>query len=459
MKKIKLISFITTLLLFMFLAPNSNADENSEAKVVYDSGINLNVILKSTGKRMSVKDQTYSMRTYTLPLTKNFKNIPIGQKYAINNFIVYGTASTNNLSAKERFNLVKAYITKQKKLPKIKEDWLSILKKPSVIPKPVAASSPTTFDIPVNYPNNNTTQSAGNQSNNQTSTVDTDVLGPYSSVGEIVNSGENFGFTYNDSSGKSFININDNISKQSQEVGALRLSGTKFAYHFSKNNSYYANIDSQEFGPYNDMTMVSYADGHYIFGYKDGATWKINNNGTVISDAGSVLSVDIFGNNFGYIASNNLNLNGQMMGACLGYAQIVIGPNAYAYSCYKTGGFMININGTEYGPYASPEILKVTGKSYAFTYGGGQKSININGQTFGPYQKILSVALTDNNYGYIYANNSNIYANINGKISEPIGKYGDMGGNGIWTIAISNQKYYYDYQKDGQWYVKRGMIK
>lgn len=104
------------------------AAATTEAKIIFDSGYNLDNFLNNLKRKKSSKDQIYAMNKYTKPITKNEKYIKLNDQYAINNFIVYGSASTQKISALERYNLLKQYKTKYKKLPINENDWNNLLK-------------------------------------------------------------------------------------------------------------------------------------------------------------------------------------------------------------------------------------------------------------------------------------------------------------------------------------------
>lgn len=121
---------IMALLFSLIALPALTRAAENEASIIFKSGTNIDTIIKHSGKDKSVKDQIFAMKTYTEPLTKSYKNIKINVKYAINNFIVYGTQGTDNLSAIQRYNLVKLYKTKNKNVPQTEADWLKLLQSP-----------------------------------------------------------------------------------------------------------------------------------------------------------------------------------------------------------------------------------------------------------------------------------------------------------------------------------------
>lgn len=106
---------------------NTAQSTQNEASIIYESGTNLDLILKNSSKVKNVKDQIYAMKTYTDPLTKNVKNFKTSDKYAINNFIVYGTKSVLKFTAKQRAGMVESYQDKNHKLPTSNINWLEVL--------------------------------------------------------------------------------------------------------------------------------------------------------------------------------------------------------------------------------------------------------------------------------------------------------------------------------------------
>lgn len=101
---------------------------DSEQKNIVDSGKDLQMIIKHTGKKKDTQAQMFAMKKYTEPVTKSDKKITINQKYAINNFIIYGTQSTKKLTQDKRYQAVKKFKANFKKLPKSESDWKEVLK-------------------------------------------------------------------------------------------------------------------------------------------------------------------------------------------------------------------------------------------------------------------------------------------------------------------------------------------
>ena len=127
-----IVGVLTGLIFFGFGGVVLAQDSVTEANVIVKSGTSLDVILQHTKKKKNVNDQAYAMKKYTEPMVKNAKGINISNKYAINNFIVYGTLSTHAFLAQERFDLVKGYNTKYKKLPITQNEWTTLL---NIVPK------------------------------------------------------------------------------------------------------------------------------------------------------------------------------------------------------------------------------------------------------------------------------------------------------------------------------------
>lgn len=97
------------------------------ARIIYLSGDNLNDYLKYSGHKKNVKDQSYAYKKYSTPLFGKLK-LSQGQKYAINNFIVYSNGLTAKLTAKDRVGLLNRYKTKYKSLPTTAADWEKLLR-------------------------------------------------------------------------------------------------------------------------------------------------------------------------------------------------------------------------------------------------------------------------------------------------------------------------------------------
>jgi hypothetical protein len=66
------------------------------------------------------------MQKFTLPLVGKEKLTTL-QKYAINNFIVYGVSAVQTKSARERYEMVRAFKLKNKRCPTTNVDWTDII--------------------------------------------------------------------------------------------------------------------------------------------------------------------------------------------------------------------------------------------------------------------------------------------------------------------------------------------
>lgn len=109
-------------------ASTTSSPKNEAARLIA-SGSDLNAFLAELKKNRSGKDQEYAMRTYTSPLAKQ-KRLSLKESYVINNFIVYGTRSTSNLSAQKRVQLIRTYLAQKKALPKTEAQWSELLALP-----------------------------------------------------------------------------------------------------------------------------------------------------------------------------------------------------------------------------------------------------------------------------------------------------------------------------------------
>lgn len=101
-------------------------DEENEAALIVQSGDDLQTLLDSVATEQDVDAQKSAMKKHTDPLIKKMK-LSESQRYAINNFIVYGTQSTTQLTPAQRAGLIKTFKKKMKKLPKKEVDWQKIL--------------------------------------------------------------------------------------------------------------------------------------------------------------------------------------------------------------------------------------------------------------------------------------------------------------------------------------------
>lgn len=107
-------------------ATEESEDDENEAALIVASGTDLQKLLDHVASEKDVDAQKNAMKKYTEPLVKKMK-LSENQKYAINNFIVYGTQSAAKLTTGKRANLIKTFKKKTKKLPKKEADWQKIL--------------------------------------------------------------------------------------------------------------------------------------------------------------------------------------------------------------------------------------------------------------------------------------------------------------------------------------------
>jgi hypothetical protein len=103
-------------------------DYKSEAKIIYQSGTDLNKLLKYLKKKRDTKAMAKNMETYANGMERNDKSLKKSELYAINNFITYGIKDQINLTEMERVYLVVDYVNKYKKYPKTEADWQTIMK-------------------------------------------------------------------------------------------------------------------------------------------------------------------------------------------------------------------------------------------------------------------------------------------------------------------------------------------
>ena len=98
-----------------------------ESGIVFDSGLNLSHIVEHNNKEIDNKAQEHGMNTYTKPLLEKNPGLLINQVYALNNFIVYGTESTQILGVGERAGVVNSYWQAFAKLPITLVEWRDCL--------------------------------------------------------------------------------------------------------------------------------------------------------------------------------------------------------------------------------------------------------------------------------------------------------------------------------------------
>jgi hypothetical protein len=97
-----------------------------EARIIFDSGKNINSILTNSGAKKNVATQKTSMKKNVEPNIKGIK-LTDAQKYAINNFIVYGTKSTSKLTQAKRTDTIKKFKAQYKRMPLTVGDWQRVL--------------------------------------------------------------------------------------------------------------------------------------------------------------------------------------------------------------------------------------------------------------------------------------------------------------------------------------------
>lgn len=105
---------------------NQNQSNQSEAASIVNSGSNLDSYISYMKRKKSSADQKYAYEKLTLPLDRT-KKLKQQQLYAINNFIVYGSRTKGQLSARQRFDLVKKFQNKYKYLPTTEAHWKTLL--------------------------------------------------------------------------------------------------------------------------------------------------------------------------------------------------------------------------------------------------------------------------------------------------------------------------------------------
>jgi len=108
----------------------STADQNVQAitteSVVVTSGA-VNNLLANTGQTRNQAQETAGMTKYTNKIVGT-ATITTEQKEAMNNFIVYGTATTKKLGAGERAGVVNSYKAAFGKLPTTESEWSDVIK-------------------------------------------------------------------------------------------------------------------------------------------------------------------------------------------------------------------------------------------------------------------------------------------------------------------------------------------
>ena len=100
----------------------------TDASIVFESGTNLDAIIEYNSAIKDVDAQRNGIDTYTMPMVRDDANLTTSQIYAINNFIVYGTKSTQILGAGERAGVVSSYKKAFDKLPMTQKEWEDVVK-------------------------------------------------------------------------------------------------------------------------------------------------------------------------------------------------------------------------------------------------------------------------------------------------------------------------------------------
>lgn len=101
-----------------------------EASLIAPSGsasAKLELLTKALKTVRSSQKMAENMTKFTETIKKQFPKESITKIYTINNFVTYGTASTEKLTPKARFDLVSAFVKTNKKLPNTEADWTKVL--------------------------------------------------------------------------------------------------------------------------------------------------------------------------------------------------------------------------------------------------------------------------------------------------------------------------------------------
>lgn len=99
-----------------------------EASAIYKSGSDLNGFLMFNKTKKNLAAQKKGMKIYIDSLVKGGEKITTNERYAINNFIVYGTPSTSIYIQDQRFLMIKKYKEYNDSLPKTEDNWNLLLK-------------------------------------------------------------------------------------------------------------------------------------------------------------------------------------------------------------------------------------------------------------------------------------------------------------------------------------------
>lgn len=95
----------------------------NDASIAYTSGSDLTTLLAHNNVSINIEAQKKGMEKYIPNLTSGIENLTNENKYAVNNFIVYGTISTRILGAGERAGVVNSYKKAFGKLPITQSEW------------------------------------------------------------------------------------------------------------------------------------------------------------------------------------------------------------------------------------------------------------------------------------------------------------------------------------------------
>ncbi len=97
------------------------------AIAVYNSSNDINKIVEHNNTKRNLEEETDGMLNLTNKIV-DYSKLTMAGIYAINNFIVYGTVSTQFLGAGERAGVVNSYKSAYKKMPATEEEWIDVIK-------------------------------------------------------------------------------------------------------------------------------------------------------------------------------------------------------------------------------------------------------------------------------------------------------------------------------------------
>ncbi|HNQ69465.1 MAG TPA: hypothetical protein PKN32_13890 [Bacteroidales bacterium] len=191
-----------------------------------------------------------------------------------------------------------------------------------------------------------------------------------------------------------------------------------FSISYLKDNLYYANINGEEYGPYDYVNIVGEKKFFYML-----------DNKTYFNDKGIVRGP--FEGWFPY----NIKESGK-----------------YAFSFKKEGQYFVNANSKIFGPYSNVRSTYIAenGK-FAFHYYNENREqfINYNGDSiYGPFKRCSDLVFTDDGqYAFVFNENDNsfgCYVNHNGNIIGPFSR------NSIYDYGLSineDGKLLYSYEE------------